>query len=236
MTEKRSAATRAAAARALRHFENYGYGMLAALILFGVAQLSLKMTEPWDTAARAILTLAIYIVGLLSVASTRLRFIVGATLCAGSMVDEAVGLMTTGGLTSASGAEISLILLAFLIYCLTTDLLTRRGVVRTQLLASACLYVLLAILFSRVYLMINDTFDGKAFAGTFTGPISDHFTGDDALYFSFVTQTTVGYGDIYPIVRPARAIAVVHSTIGVLYIAVVVSSITSARQENRPKE
>jgi hypothetical protein len=236
MTSKGSEATRAAAARAMRHFDNYGYGMLAALFLFGVAQLSLSIQEPWDTAARAVLTLAIYIVGLLSVASTRLRFIIGATLCAAALVDEALGFLLTGGLSSISGAELSLILIAFLIYCLTVDLLTRRGALRTQLLASVCLYVLLAILFSRLYMLIDESFDGKAFAGSFTGSGADRFSRDDALYFSFVTQTTVGFGDIYPIVRPARAVTVIHATIGVLYIAVVVSSITSARQENRPKE
>lgn len=231
MTAKRSEATRAAAALAMRHFENYGYGMLAALILFGVTQLSVSMREPWDTAARAVLSIAIYVVGLLSVASTRMRFIVGATLCAVALIDEALGFLATGQVTSVSGAELSVILLGFLIYCLTVDLFTRRGAVRTQLLASACLYVLLAILFSRIYLMLNEAFDGKAFAGTFSGPTSDRFSRDDALYYSFVTQTTVGFGDITPVARPARAISVVHATIGVLYIAVVVSSITSARAD-----
>lgn len=235
MTTRQTAAKRAAAARALRHFNTYGYGMLAALMLFGVTQLSIELPEPWETVTKALLTIAIYVVGLLSVATTRLRLIIGITLCCVALFDDAIGVLTMGSVASASGAELSMILLAYLSYCLTADMLTRRGSVRTQLLAAVCLYIILAIMFSRAYLLINDAFDGKAFAGTMTGPFPDRFSPDDALYYSFVTQTTVGFGDITPIARPARALSVVHATIGVLYIAVVVSAVTSSRQASEKK-
>ena len=44
-----------------------------------------------------------------------------------------------------------------------------------------------------------------------------------ALYYSFVTLTTLGYGDITPVSASARMLSVVEAIIGQLYIAVLVA-------------
>lgn len=43
-----------------------------------------------------------------------------------------------------------------------------------------------------------------------------------AVYFSFITQLTVGYGDIHPTTPFAAAMAVVQAAIGLLFVAVLV--------------
>jgi voltage-gated potassium channel len=48
------------------------------------------------------------------------------------------------------------------------------------------------------------------------------------LYFSFVTLTTVGYGDISPAFGPGRMIAVTEAVIGQLYLVSVVAIVVSA--------
>ena len=48
---------------------------------------------------------------------------------------------------------------------------------------------------------------------------------DDLYYFSFVTQTTLGYGDIVPVSHFARALAVSQAIIGQFYVAVVLTYI-----------
>jgi len=57
------------------------------------------------------------------------------------------------------------------------------------------------------------------------------------LYFSFVTLTTVGYGDISPAYGPGRMIAVTEAIIGQLYLVSVVTIVVSAfgkRKAPRP--
>ncbi|HEV2976452.1 MAG TPA: potassium channel family protein [Casimicrobiaceae bacterium] len=49
----------------------------------------------------------------------------------------------------------------------------------------------------------------------------------DWLYFSFVTLTTVGYGDITPITRSARAIAMLEALVGQLYPAIIIARFVS---------
>jgi len=50
------------------------------------------------------------------------------------------------------------------------------------------------------------------------------FTG---FYFSFITLTTVGYGDITPVSRAARWLASMEAMTGSLYVAVLIARLVS---------
>ena len=50
----------------------------------------------------------------------------------------------------------------------------------------------------------------------------------DALYFTFITALTVGYGDIVPTTGVARAISVLIGFVGVIYVGLVVAVSTRA--------
>ena len=47
------------------------------------------------------------------------------------------------------------------------------------------------------------------------------------VYYSFVTLTTVGYGDVVPVTAPARALSNLESLVGVLYPAVLIGRLLS---------
>ncbi|MFZ4387402.1 MAG: potassium channel family protein, partial [Chthoniobacterales bacterium] len=51
-------------------------------------------------------------------------------------------------------------------------------------------------------------------------------------YFSFVTQTTLGYGDIIPIGHLARSLAISQAIIGQFYVAVVLTYILNLWIQN----
>jgi uncharacterized membrane protein len=48
------------------------------------------------------------------------------------------------------------------------------------------------------------------------------------LYFSFVTMTTLGYGDISPVSAVARTLAYMQAVFGQFYIAILVAGLVSA--------
>jgi len=56
------------------------------------------------------------------------------------------------------------------------------------------------------------------------------------LYYSFVTMTTLGYGDIVPISASARALAYGQSIVGQFYIAILVAGLVSAYIASGDKE
>ena len=69
--------------------------------------------------------------------------------------------------------------------------------------------------------------------------VPDAFTGlprhdnqaADWVYFSFVTLTTVGYGDIVPVARSARTLAILEALVGQLYPAVIIARLVSLQGE-----
>ncbi len=94
----------------------------------------------------------------------------------------------------------------------------------------ACnLYLWIATIFACFYTLISkinpDAF--RLQTGLMKGTGSDAFRHnfDQFYYFSFVTQTTLGYGDIVPLAHVARALAVTQAMIGQFYVAVVLTYI-----------
>jgi hypothetical protein len=47
------------------------------------------------------------------------------------------------------------------------------------------------------------------------------------MYFSFVTLTTVGYGDVLPVHPVARSLAMLEAVVGPLYIAILLARLVS---------
>jgi len=52
---------------------------------------------------------------------------------------------------------------------------------------------------------------------------------DNFIYFSFVTLTTLGFGDLLPVSPLARFLVYMEAVTGVFYMAIVVSSLVGAR-------
>lgn len=55
-------------------------------------------------------------------------------------------------------------------------------------------------------------------------------------YYSYVTLTTLGYGDITPISTPARSLALLEAMMGQLYLAVLIARLVGIHiaQSSRP--
>jgi hypothetical protein len=55
----------------------------------------------------------------------------------------------------------------------------------------------------------------------------------ELVYFSFVTLTTVGYGDITPLIPPARSLAIAEALVGQLFPAVLIARLVSMELADR---
>ncbi|APB34066.1 Ion channel [Gloeomargarita lithophora Alchichica-D10] len=99
-------------------------------------------------------------------------------------------------------------------------LFQERRVTVNTLRGSVCVYLLIGTLWSIVYGIIYAV-NPDAFA--FAHPA----TGEELYYFSFVTLTTVGYGDIVPVAPLARAMTNVEAIIGQMYIAIILARVVA---------
>jgi hypothetical protein len=96
--------------------------------------------------------------------------------------------------------------------------------------AAICAYLLLGVIWTMIFSVIEIIEPGSFLSGG--APFVDSH-GDPAsrniyinfIYFSFVTLTTLGYGDIIPVSPQARAFSSLEAVIGQLYIAVLIAGL-----------
>ena len=98
---------------------------------------------------------------------------------------------------------------------------------------AACVYLLLGIIWSLVYYFISIIMPG-AFKGNLSVDIQ--LQTNDFVYYSFVTLSTLGYGDIVPVAATARSLAYIEAIFGQFYLAILVASLVSIHISNRLKE
>ena len=113
------------------------------------------------------------------------------------------------------------ILYLYAIIMLLSSLLKIHKADADTIFGTISLYILLGLFWANIYLIIALSIP-NAFASS-DPSMEKELIWSDYLYYSFITLTTVGYGDIIPAVPQARSIAILESISGVLFIAVMVS-------------
>jgi hypothetical protein len=97
-----------------------------------------------------------------------------------------------------------------------------RIVTQAHLYTAVNIYLLLGLLWATLYLAI-DAFDpGSIQVGSHPAERETNL-----LYFSLVTLSTIGYGDIVPLSGESRILAALEGVTGVLYIAITVALLIS---------
>ena len=101
------------------------------------------------------------------------------------------------------------------------ELFRQREVTTNMIFGAIVTYLLAAVAFAYLFEILE-----LLQPGSFSG-IPDYASaqelGDALLYFSLVSLTTVGYGDIAPVFGVARPLAVLEGVFGTLYLAVMIA-------------
>lgn len=118
---------------------------------------------------------------------------------------------------------IMIIYLFSLVYSFGAVILTAKTVTLRLLSATMTLYLILGLLWGTIYAFLESLVPGSFSGGTLaqayaSGQVLESFT-----YFSFITLTTLGYGDITPQTMGAGALCQAEAIVGQFYTAVLVA-------------
>lgn len=103
-----------------------------------------------------------------------------------------------------------------------------------RVIGSIVVYMVLANLWSVIYLFIYQHIPGSF---QITLPAFESNTLEaNFLYFSYITITTTGYGDIFPLHPVARSLVQIEAIIGVLYPVILIGRLVSDANENKSKK
>ncbi len=138
-----------------------------------------------------------------------------------------------GGITIASGFNAALWIQAswhlalvgqvtLIAALLALFIIESSAVNREVLFAAIAIYFLLAGLFTSLYVLI-DIFVPGAFVSSSGAPIAWQRLN----YFSLVTMSTLGYGDIIPVAPAAQSLSAMQGSLGMLYVAILIGRFVS---------
>lgn len=119
--------------------------------------------------------------------------------------------------------------LGFISYHLLRMILLSKNVNANIIYASMCLYLLLGLIWAAIFSNINLFYDG---AFLFNNSAMQDLKVEEQMmgvftYYSFVTLSTLGYGDIVPTHKVAQSWASVEAMIGQFYIAIIMARLVS---------
>ncbi len=109
----------------------------------------------------------------------------------------------------------ALVLILLLILTLRSIFIA-RDITKNVIFGSLCGYILIGFIGTFLAMAIAEIYPGSY-------NIDGSLTGMEAFYFSFVTMTTLGYGDILPLSDQARALSILLSILGPMYVAILIA-------------
>ena len=208
--------------------DSYGLVLLLVVVTYVV---SVSVTE--TRAASIVLTVQLATVWLTLRTSQARRV---TRLIAGIVLGLAAVVAVVSLFAHKPGGQLGVIFtVCCLLYLITPfsivrHLMLRRGIDTETLLGAVAAYLLTGMFFAFACKAAGE-FGSVPFFGS-----AGHGSLSQDLFFSFVTMTTVGYGNLVPAANPGQTFAVLEAVAGQLFLVVAVGKIISSmpRRGERP--
>jgi voltage-gated potassium channel len=216
---------------------SYRYGLVLMLAVLSTGMQMLLSDTPASQLAQALLMAATVVTAMFAEDATRTQWrrvgvllgvsVVGliAATIAGRGDAERTIMFSLSGILAATGAVV-------VTRGVVGGIRVEQRVTLHSVMGALTVYLLAGLIFAFSYSVMD------AIAGA---PVLSHLGSDrhaEEVYFSFITLTTVGYGDISPVARAARMTSVLEALFGQLYlvtiVAVIVSNVGTRRAPRLP--
>jgi voltage-gated potassium channel len=208
-------------------------GLMLALIMLLVVYPVLSGFA-WTRLLLDVLLTLVFVGGLLTIIAQRRLRVVALLLAIPTLAGLWTGYVIPGMPREKMGIGFHICAVLFLTFVIgvTFQAVHKEERVTADAINGAfCGYLLAGLAFGHIYCLLEILAPGSFLGnGEFAAQVANsdhrHFV---LTYFSFVTLTTVGYGDITPASAPSRAWAVVEAIVGQFYIAVLVAELIGKR-------
>ncbi|MHC4369439.1 MAG: ion channel [Planctomycetota bacterium] len=176
----------------------------------------------------------ILISGLYAASQNRRLFFVGLLLACPAVVAHWLNYIVKLSFLILVGEIFAALFFTFMVV-IVLNYLIREEQITTDVIAGAiCGYLLIGLMWSNFFSILEIMQPGSFEIPEYASTDSSYFT-----YYSYVTLTTLGFGDITPITNQARSLSVLEAVVGPIYLAVLVARLVgmgisqSIRQESR---
>jgi hypothetical protein len=132
--------------------------------------------------------------------------------------------------------------LGFISLTILTHVLSPRHVTLNTIFGALCVYILIGVMWAHIYSAVQllqfnlDPF-GLGLILEAGGDVKAVRTQalSALMYHSFVTLTTLGYGDIVPATQTARSLCILEAIVGQIFLVVLVAGLVGHYVSSRPR-
>lgn len=244
-------------------------GRLSVLFWFLVAVIAAPVVVPDGPIIRVLMAVALFVLmlsGLHAISQHRHQLFVGISLAVPAVALNLAGLTTDNLQLYIISQFVYLAFFIYLAFHILLWTLRQHDVDAETIYGAVSVYLLLALIWGIAYYcmaltnpgsfrfpdedelgelqttraaVLEELEEGQA------EPLIEGWTqransaSGTMMYYSFVTLTTLGYGDIYPVSDAARILGMLEATLGQLYLVILVARLvglyTSQQMENRKR-
>ncbi|MCZ6599028.1 MAG: potassium channel family protein [Planctomycetota bacterium] len=163
----------------------------------------------------------------LSVGGSRFTVILLRSLAGLMVLLSVVNSVTDLEAAQVSSEIIGLVFLTLIVVPALGMLLKADRVTMDTVAASICVYLLLGMIWAMLYSLVE-----RVQPGSFRMPEGEEMSfgaenSINVLYYSYVTLTTLGFGDVTPVKDTARLLTIIEAMIGQIFLVVLVARLVS---------
>ena len=171
--------------------------------------------------------------GLAASLVTRWRRRLTLTLAAATALCRAWHILVPAPELDLASQVVFLAFLVWVTWSLIRTLLEHQTVQRNTLYGAACAYLLIGLAFTALHIVLEHVHPPALVADVTRLGRAD-LAWADVVFFSFMTLTTVGYGDITPVSPEARLVALCEAVTGVFFLAFLVARLVALYRADEP--
>ena len=148
----------------------------------------------------------------------RKTFFVALVILLPALLLEAASHFSSSGPIEIAKKIVFALFLAYVLAVILSHIFREKEVTEDLITGAVCSYFLIGILWAFVFHFLELAREGSLYLAE----VSRHDIGP-FLYYSFITLTTVGYGDVVPLTSSARSFAILEAVTGQLYLAIIIA-------------
>jgi hypothetical protein len=188
-----------------------------------------------------IVSTALLLFAISSVIGKRMHMVIYGALSVAAVVGIWVANWFPNAATALAVHFMGMVFLILIVAAIMAHLFRSARITRETIAGAICAYLLIGMVWGHAFAILDYLVPGS-FADTSIEteasvdpePIRDQIAQFN--YFSFVTLTTLGYGDMTPLSRPAKNLAALEAILGQLYIAVLIARLVGLMQPAKPRQ
>jgi hypothetical protein len=226
----------------VRHALRSRFGLLFLTLLLAILLPTIMTPDMPGIELLVTVTVTVVVLsGLYAVADNKRHVIFGLILLVPAITLEWLYHGVQARALDMLSAAFSILFFFYLAWLTLLFVLSARRVDANIVFAAICVYLLLGYTCGYAYYLIEALVGDLDVIATVTGNVGYSSPRSEAVYFSFVTLTTLGYGDISPLAPLTRSLAIVEAVSGQLFLVTLIARLValhithSSQNEDAPR-